>query len=531
MYILDVRDPTNPHRVASWGTDIAGVKVRADHCYVAQGSAGSGSLYVLNVANPASPWQEGVLSGITGEDIYLVDALLFMPGFDVVNVADSSRPVLVSQTSVGGYPQGVWADDSVRLGFVAADYAGLHVLTLADVSSPVLDTTLLGVNSSVDIAVSRGTACVASYTTGVVVLDVSDPATPREVGRYDSAEASRAQAVVLSDSLLYMGGFLTPPPVPREILHAVDVSDPSRPRKVGLGAGYNPVHAMVLRDSFLYCAEEYQFEVFNVANPRQPVWMGRCNSIDMVLCGLDIEGHFAYEIAGPFGLAIVNIVDPANPYVVSTTTGHSTYAAGVAVRDTFAYVPSAYETLYVHSVADPARPRVLGGAAINDGGGYDVCLRDSYAFLGGVNFHVFDISSPAQPVRTGYYESPYRARKVTCDSNYIYVACYLAGVAVYEILPVGLAEPRRGEPRPECGGLDVIPNPVRSRATLHWTGSRGPESITIRDVAGRVVWTLNQKPAAERRQLSLNLTRFRSGVYFMEVDMGTRTTSAKLVKQ
>jgi hypothetical protein len=103
---------------------------------------------------------------------------------------------------------------------------------------------------------------------------------------------------------------------------------------------------MVLRDSFLYAAEPYRFEVFNVANPRQPVWMGRCNSIDMVLCGLDIEGHFAYEIAGPFGLAIINIVDPANPYVVSTTTGHSTYAAGVAVRDTFAYVPSAYETLY-----------------------------------------------------------------------------------------------------------------------------------------------------------------------------------------
>jgi hypothetical protein len=119
---------------------------------------------------------------------------------------------------------------------------------------------------------------------------------------------------------------------------------------------------------------------------------------------------------------------------------------------------------------------------------------------------------------------------VTCDSSYIYVACYLAGVAVYEILPVGLAEPRRGEPRPECG-LDVIPNPVRSHAVLRWTGSRGPESITIRDVAGRVVWALSQKPATERRQLSLDLTRFGSGVYFMEVDVGTKTMSVKLVKQ
>jgi len=91
MYILDVRDAANPHRVASWGTDIAGVKVRGNHCYVAQGSMGSGNLYVLNVSNPASPWQEGVLSGVTDEDIYLVDTLLFMPGFKVVSIADSSR--------------------------------------------------------------------------------------------------------------------------------------------------------------------------------------------------------------------------------------------------------------------------------------------------------------------------------------------------------------------------------------------------------------------------------------------------------
>jgi hypothetical protein len=110
MYILDARDPTSPRRVASWGTDIAGVKVRGDHCYVAQGQMGSGSLHVLNVANPASPWEEGRLSGLTGEDIYLVDTLLFLPGFDVVNVADSSRPRLVASLPVGGPKRSVWVD-------------------------------------------------------------------------------------------------------------------------------------------------------------------------------------------------------------------------------------------------------------------------------------------------------------------------------------------------------------------------------------------------------------------------------------
>jgi hypothetical protein len=43
---------------------------------------------------------------------------------------------------------------------------------------------------------------------------------------------------------------------------------------VGAAECFNPIGAMVLRDSLIYCAEDYKFEVFNVANPRQPEWMG-----------------------------------------------------------------------------------------------------------------------------------------------------------------------------------------------------------------------------------------------------------------
>ncbi len=526
MYILDVRDPANPHRVASWGTDVAGVKVRGSHCYVAQGSAGSGNLYVLNVSNPASPWQEGVLSGVTCEGIYLVDTLLFTPEFYVVNIADSSRPTLVGQEPAGGGE--AWVHPSLKWGVTAGWTGGLRVLNLTDIRNPVLDTTMLGMYAAMDISVKDGVACIATGEVGMLLFDVSDPAHISELGRYDSASARYTLAVLNADTVAFVSAFNTSP---REVFHSVDISDPAHPVRIGAGIGFNPVEAMVLRDSFVYCAEAYKFEVSSVANPRRPVWMGRCNSLDMAMCGLDVKGQYAYEIAGPFGLAIISIADPTNPYVVSTTTGHPAYAAGVAVRDTFAYVPSAYETLYVHSVADPARPRVLGGAAINDGGGYDICLRDSYAFLGCVDFHVFDISSPAQPVRTGYYESPYRARKVTCDSSYVYVACYLAGVAIYEILPVGLAEPRRGEPRPECSGLDVTPNPVRGRAILSWTGSRGPENITVRDVAGRAVLVQKAEPAAEGKQWRLDLSHIRSGVYFVEVHMDRKTASLKLVKQ
>ena len=165
MYILDVRDPANPHRIASWGTDIAGVKVRGNHCYVAQGSAGSNNLYVLNVANPASPWQEGVLSGITGEDIYLVDTLLFTPEFDIVNTADSSRPRAVGHLDMPQDRHAVWASTLNGRAVVAASEDGLQVVDISDVTHPVLDTWLLQMGNSDGISVRRSTVCITVLET------------------------------------------------------------------------------------------------------------------------------------------------------------------------------------------------------------------------------------------------------------------------------------------------------------------------------------------------------------------------------
>ena len=496
MYILDVRDPVHPRRVASWGTDVAGVKVRGHHCYVAQGSMGSGNLYVLNVSNPASPWQEGVLSGVACQGIYLVDTLLFTPESYIVNIADSSRPTLVSQVTAGGGE--AWVHPSLRWGVTAGWTGGLRVLNLTNITQPVLDTALLGVDGSVDITVRQGVACVASYSTGVVILDVSDPVAPREIGRYDSAEASRAQAVVLTDSLLYMGGFLTSPPVPREILHAVDINDPTRPRKVGLGAGYNPVEAMALRDSLLYCAEDYKFEVFNVASPRQPVWRGRCDAYESVTDAC-AQGNYVYVTPR---LQVFDVTNPALPLRISQTPGVTTNG-GLAVRDTFAYVAAVRDSLWVFNIKYPSMPYLLGGVSLGNTFGCDVTLRGSYAHVGCDDYRLFDISAPAAPRPAGYYATPYRVRKVDCDSTYIYAACYLAGVCVLEQLPAGVAEPKQGEAEQARKGATV----VRGVLFLPANGEGRIANGELLDVSGRKVMALH--PGAN------DVRALAPGVYFV----------------
>jgi hypothetical protein len=479
MYVLDATDPASPYRLTSWGTDIAGVRVRGNHCYVAQGQMGTNSLHVLNVSDPAAPWEEGRLTGLTGEDIHLVDTLLFMPGFDVVNIADSSQPTLVGQEPAGGYE--VWVDDSLGYAVTAGWVWGLRLLNLADLSNPVLaDTTLLSAGFAEDIDVAGGLACVGGSGQGygaMSLFDVSDPAAIRLLGRYDSAGIGYSAAVLNAESLAYMGAFLSDP---REVFHVVDIADPANPVKLGAGIGFNPVKAMALRDSLLYCAEGHKFEVFSVANPRQPVWMGRCDAYSSAL-GIDVQDTLVY--VAPH-LQIFNVADPANPLRIYETSGSRVNGRGIAARDTFLYFLSNYDTLWVYSAANPVSPRIIGSLPSGSHRGFDLVLQDSYAYAGCQSFRLFDVTSPVEPVSIGHYETPYYAMDLDLDSQYVYVACYLAGVEILEVLPVGVAEPADSKRLSAWCGLRLLPNPVRGSATLSWSGGSGPAEINVRDAAG-----------------------------------------------
>jgi hypothetical protein len=516
MYILDVRVPASPHRVASWGADIAGVKVRGNHCYVAQGSMGSNSLHVLNVSNPASPWQEGILSGLTGEDVYLVDTLLFMPGFDVVNIADSSRPRAIAHTEAGGYE--VWVHGSLRLGVTAGWTGGLRVLNLTDISNPVLDTSILGMYAAMDISVKDGVACIATGEVGMLLFDISDPVHISELGWYDSASARYTTALLNADTVAFVSAFNSSP---REVFHSVDISDPAHPVRVGAGIGFNPVEAMALRDSFLYCAEDYKFEVFNVANPRQPVWMGRCN-LSTSTSGISIQDTLAYLAPNIY---VINVAQPAQPVLVGQT---SCNCNDVAVRDTYCYVAHAYESLKVYSVANPSSPRRLTSVWV-PGQAYTVALRDSYAGLGCNDFRVFDIGNPASPVLTGYYATPYRTRSLDFDSLYAYVACYLAGVEVLELLPVGISEPGGKSLRPRQCEVWLSPNPARYRMQLSWSGFEEPPNVQVLDPAGRVVLR-RQASSGTDRTLNIGLGCLKPGVYFLRCSSGETERLIRFVR-
>jgi hypothetical protein len=85
---------------------------------------------------------------------------------------------------------------------------------------------------------------------------------------------------------------------------------------------------------------------------------------------------------------------------------------------------------------------------------------------------------------------------------------------------------------PERLELSVTPNPVRSRATIHYAlPTAGKVRLALYDVAGReVVGIPAFESAAGRASLGLDLSALPRGVYFVRLDINGRSAGRRFLR-
>jgi PKD repeat protein len=231
---------------------------------------------------------------------------------------------------------------------------------------------------SYDVAVSGTYAYVADNSSGLRVIDISDPANPTEVGFYDTP--GYANGVAVSGTYAYVAD--------SNGLRVIDISDPAHPTEVGY----------------------YDTSAANVA----------------------VSGTYAY-VAAAAGLRVIDVSDPANPTEVGfyDTPGN---AYGVAVSGRYAYVADWGSGLRVIDISDPAHPTEVGFYD-TPGSAYGVAISGSYAYVAdrGSGLRVIDISDPANPTEVGFYDTPGNAIGVAVSGRYAYVADWISGLRVIDI--------------------------------------------------------------------------------------------------
>jgi hypothetical protein len=239
----------------------------------------------------------------------------------IISVTTPSNPVLVGSCNTADFAY----DVAVRsnLVFVAVGNAGLLILNVSNPAVPTVKGSYSTNLSPSHVCVSGNFAYLTApfpgigpgtnlWVSGMLVMDISNPAQPGEVGRF---ERTGIQGLDAHDQLVFAG------------TSVISVTNPAQPGVIGLLAysstNFPPRYRLPADDvhvvnDLLYVAgssgDQVQLFIFNVRDPAQPVPVGYFTTPGHA-GSLWVDGNHVYIVGYDSPLLIVET--PFNPQPVS----------------------------------------------------------------------------------------------------------------------------------------------------------------------------------------------------------------------
>lgn len=320
--------------------------------------------------------------------------------------------------------------------FAALALFALPFVTRAETNKTISTYDTPG--SAQNVVVAGNYAYVADQGYGIIVLDISTPATPAKVGEYLLASA---RTLDIDGNNLYVGAGTSG-------LVILSIATPTTPVLQGSYTGLANVGNVASNGSYVYItgynvSTQFILQVVDVSNPGAPVIAAGASSLAISgAAGLTLSSNYIY-VVGDQKLEIINaypILTLAGTY--TDPDGLSSYQ-GVQVYGSVAYVNDIVTGLHGINISNPAAPT----ASYNSGGRYGVgiTISNGYAFLS-ANFSgglaIFDIASSSTPMYLDNYSGPATNFGLTVANNIAYLAAGDAGVQLIDVSKPDLVPPQ-----------------------------------------------------------------------------------------
>ncbi len=315
---------------------------------------------------------------------------------------------------------------------IKGNYAYLGVgprLIVLDVSDPTAPREVGGSapfsGAVQDVAVSGTIAYVAAGGGGLRVLDVSDPTLPAEIGSVHSRGYAEGVAVSGTTVGLADGPYG---------LRVIDVSNPANPTEIGSAFTRNYAFKVAIAGSYAYVAAAGAgLLIVDLTNPAKPLQVATLATPGYAY-GLTVTGNTVYVASGWGGLAIVDVATKAVPRLLGQYQTEG-WAKGVSVLGNQACVAAALGGLVVLDVSNPAAPVEVGSLAVVGGDAAGVAVAGAIAYVADRNWglEAVSLSAPANPVQVGFYGPLGYAEGVAVAGNYAYVAAGSYGLRIVDI--------------------------------------------------------------------------------------------------
>lgn len=297
------------------------------------------------------------------------------------------------------------------------------VLQLADVGgfNPQGGYTL-------DVAVDDDLAYLIVGSKGLLVVDVSDPEEPQEIGSHSTPGYSQALAV--NGRYLYMANR-------GDGISILDLSDPSRPHELGRYDTMGSAQDVVVRGSLAYVADQRGgLLILDVSRPSSPElvgsWATRGYAEAVTVCN-----GVAYVATGDVGLELVDVSEPESPQGLSEIDLPGEAHAVVVYPDQdVAYVAAGYRGIRVIDVSEPASPLEVAAVA-TAGEAHGLYLAGTYLYVADYTegLAVFSLATADAPRPVARVDTPGYAVGVVVTPSAAYVADREAGLRILALYP------------------------------------------------------------------------------------------------
>jgi len=411
--VIDVSDPSQPRQVGSydlpWGA-ARGMVVVYPYAYVTDTDGG---LRILSVTNPAHPTEEGAYDlstnaqgpHLSAREVAVAGPIAYVNigGNDlhIVNISNRAAPAKIASYSNFLVTDPVSVKVVGALAYVADASAGLDILNVANPVNPQVVGHWVPNNHDLhplDVAVAGHYAYLLTDF-GVHVIDITNASAPREVSHYDDPYGGLTYITVAGNYayVIAQGSGLM----------ILDVSNPASPRTMIRRYNFNGrltfLSRPIARDTKLYVTSGCSLRVLDISDPAHPTQQ---TSKDIPGCAEDLalatyprsRDDYLYIAEEPLhgltdgGLRIVRLEDLSDVgyYQPPRTNAYDSYRpnfVAVANQEDKAYMIEQAKpgddwvyTLRLVDLHDLAHPALIGTIRLPNRVGIPAAAGD-YAFV------------------------------------------------------------------------------------------------------------------------------------------------------
>lgn len=293
-------------------------------------------------------------------------------------------------------------------------------------------------SSSRPLITFRDTIAYIGLASGFLILNISNPSQPVKIAEYITHGAIRD--IVVKDTFLYCADGVNG----LRVFNLQNFQEIGRLRGI-VNSEYPGYKCIYIQDTLAFVVNGASYvdtlEIIDIRNPQNLRRLGKCGFFGWAN-DIFVIANRCYVSAGPGGLKIFDVSNPFSPSLIGEWRMGKGEVIRVVVKDSLAYIGN-YDTLQILNISNPSNIREVGKVSVllppnEEVEIANIAMKETLLYVSArqtPTLCLINVSNPTSPY-VAYYtplEKNYHAIYFEIRDNLLFGLAYFKGLTIYDI--------------------------------------------------------------------------------------------------